>query len=200
MLLRCFLVLLLFSACNPRVQTSQEKPLAAADKSPTIKNAKTSAEIEKPDPFPQWLVDHYPAEKLVNEYYSLEQSIQSYTIINDSLTYCIYMQNDGICAFQYLVSFINRSPRTEVKIAHGCDQSIYDTEYIWLEFEEHSIGEFLLRRIRESVLPVYIDSSGAIIDGKDNMQVETRLDTLRIALKIKPDGQLLRDTLVHNEY
>ncbi|MEW6468277.1 MAG: hypothetical protein AB1458_05095, partial [Bacteroidota bacterium] len=77
------IILLLIAGCGPVNNTLRQEE----ESQRTVKDSLQ---------FPPWLAKLYP-EELRTEGHTLFQKLVSFTTLNESISYCVYKQNDGIC-------------------------------------------------------------------------------------------------------
>lgn len=94
-------------------------------------------------PFPAWLHKLYPSVIKVNYgYYSMTQKLTYFKVLNDSITYCIYETDDGVCLRTNLATQKYQGEFEDKEIAYSCDQDQSMPGYRWTTFRiipEHAI-------------------------------------------------------------
>ncbi|MBL4753379.1 MAG: hypothetical protein JKY52_07285 [Flavobacteriales bacterium] len=109
--------------------------------------------------YPEWLTSLYP-NNLQEEYRTLAQEITLFERVNDSVTFCIINQKDGVCLRSILAVLINERGVGNMVIGHSCDHDQSRPEYTWKEYSVESAYTLRTTEYKESVHDSLIDENG----------------------------------------
>ena len=152
---------------------------------------KTQPEESLPEQsgFPQWLKVLYPAE-VVEEYQLLRREIVLFENVNDSVTYCVVEQNDGVCQWYFLLTQVNRVETGNAVLGHNCDHDQSRPEYSWKEYSVGSTHSFKTIEYTETVHDSLIDENGHMKEGYEYESAEKLLDTAQKVLQVTQSGKI----------
>ncbi len=135
--------------------------------------------IERPNDManlPEWLTQLYPTEIRL-EYQTISQGLTVYYRVNDSISYCIYDQMDGVCTRHFLQTFVHNTKKDHLEIGNNCDHDQSRPEYTWKEFEMKSPTNILTVEYKESVHDSLITTDGWLKEKYTFSDLKTVVDT-----------------------
>ncbi|MEW6469779.1 MAG: hypothetical protein AB1458_12685, partial [Bacteroidota bacterium] len=136
-----------------------------------------------------WLAKLYP-EELRTEGHTLFQKLVSFTTLNESISYCVYKQNDGICEFHFLATYTDTIEKNKMMLGHGCDHDVGAPTYESRTFAFVSPNTFAITEYATSVHDSLIGEDGWIKKGQDFLEAETSTDSTIRKFEIDPWGQI----------
>lgn len=139
--------------------------------------------------FPEWLTQLYPSEIRL-EYQTISQGLTAYYRVNDSISYCIYEQMDGVCTGHFIQTFMHMNKKDHLEIGNNCDHDQARPEYTWKEFEIISSNEILTIEYKESVHDSLITTDGWLKEKYTFSEVKTVVDTTSQLFQIDESGMI----------
>ena len=188
-----FLLIFLISSCvQPEISNdNKESELVISTNSKKQLDRTYSEEIEEIEPsFPDWLTENYPTELELGYGYTVNQELKDYRIVNDSISFCIYEQMDGVCSRSILDTYTEQIKTDSLHIAEACDHDLSNPVYTWMEYETRSLNLIVIKEFTESVVDSFLTDNGEIKGGYDFIEVETKFDTTRTVYQINERGKI----------
>lgn len=139
--------------------------------------------------YPNWLNN-------INKEINVELSeygnskINSYTKLNDSISYAIFEFNDGVCSKHSLETYLNEKEVDQIEISVGCDHDLSIPEYEWKEYQMIEAKTIKLKKYREYVHDSMIDSNGYMKSEYDFLEADTKIDSVITFFEIQANGDI----------
>ena len=184
------LLIILISGCNnPKrnnIEIVPEKEKSEINKTEILSTFSKDSKSE----FPNWL------EKINSEINDelgqhLNNDIVEYNELNDSLSTCVFLLNDGICSNYSLVTFLNQNEIENAEIGIECDHDMSIPQYEWQEFEFLSATTFRTIEFSEYVHDSLIDNNGYMKEEYDFMESQTKIDSIIKMFEINKIGKII---------
>lgn len=154
----------------------------------------TKTEDSSLQSFPEWLKKLYPDTVPVDyAYYMMMQEIISFKRLNDSVTYCIYETNDGLCGLTFLATQVAYKEKQKVEIAGACDHDQSIPYYTWNEYKMINDTTFRSIEYTDFIPEKYLDKNGEIEEGKYYEDYELERETSFIMIYITSAGIIAVD-------
>ncbi len=186
-----FILIILISSCGQPDNSGGNKeaePVISTNLEKHVDSSYSEENEEIESSFPDWLIENYPTELEFEYGYTLKQEIKDYRIVNDSISYCIYQQMDGVCSRRILDTYTKQIKTDSLEIAENCDHDLSLPTYSWKEFEVKSSNIILTTEFIESVHDSLIDENGMMKKGYDFMEAETTVDTIKQVFQVNNQG------------
>lgn len=138
---------------------------------------------------PNWLIEIYP-DTIDGDYFSTSKKVTQFIKLNDSISYCIYKETDGVCLNHHLVVFINQVEAHSYLIEEGCDHDQSFANYSWSEYK--IVDDFNVESTTyyENFHDSIIDKEGMFKVGKSFENSTLLYDTLTTAYQILNTGEI----------
>jgi len=203
-----FLILIIISSCKSKTESTE---LNKTEPPCVIKNdfsqkPNSYVEIKIPEILvppaidsekPKWLVELYPKELKMGAI-TINQTIDNFEIINDSLIYITFDKSDGVCSLRYLITFLNKQKIDSLHISDMCDHELSIPTYSWKESAIINQRNIIVKDYQESVIDSMLNANGNIKNNLDFLEVETILDSTLTEFKIDITGQIKKITTANN--
>ncbi|MBB3125300.1 PHP family Zn ribbon phosphoesterase [Mesoflavibacter sabulilitoris] len=184
------LLIILISGCNnPKKKEVEIIPEKEKTESNKTKIPSTSSN-ESNSEFPNWInkINSEINDEL-GQY--LNNDIEEFNKLNDSLSTCIFVLNDGVCSKYSLATYLNQKEIENVEIGVGCDHDMSIPKYEWQEFEFLSATTFRTIAYSEYVQDSLVDANGNMKKEYDFMESKTKIDSIIKIFEIKKTGKII---------
>jgi hypothetical protein len=146
------------------------------------------------DSIPLWVKQLYETK---NSAY-LNDAIPSVTFFkkfSDSISYCIYDFNNGVCQITFVATQKNRQKYKLFEIGNECDQDFANPEYSSTSYEHNPVkASFVVTTDMEKAKPQYLvkDKTGTIFkEGYDMENAETTSHSIIKSVQITQSGNII---------
>ena len=188
----CFIILLiiLISGCN----NPKKKNVEVVPKKEKTESDKTRIPLtfsnESNTEFPNWIKE---INKEINDELGqyLNNDIEEFNELNDSLSTCVFVSNDGVCSKYSLATYLNQKKVENVEIGIECDHDMSIPKHEWQEFKFSSAKTFQTIGFSEYVHDSLIDNNGYMKEEHDFMESETKIDSIIKIFEINKMGNII---------
>lgn len=184
------LLIILISSCNnpkkKNIEILPEKEKTEFNKTEIPSTFSKDSNSE----FPNWIKEiNSQINDELGQY--LNNDIEEFNELNDSLSTCVFVINDGVCSKYSLVTFLNQSEIDNAEIGIECDHDMSIPKYEWQEFEFLSATTFQTIEFSEYVHDSLIDNNGYMKKEYDFMESETKIDSIIKIFEINKIGKII---------
>jgi len=136
--------------------------------------------------YPTWLTDIYEIDDEYSQY-----KITNFKTLNDSITYCVYDQFDGVCLVQSLATQLNKEELDIIEIGNECDHEQSIPNYTWMGYQFENDKSLTITEYTQSVHDSVIGPDGHILDKYSLEELKTKVDSSKTIVKINNLGKIL---------
>jgi hypothetical protein len=182
-------VLFLASCANHTAETKAIQPDSISQQE--VHQASLSQKVNS-DTIPGWLKEMY--NKSFTQYTEeVRHEAEAFTVINDSVSYCIVTVYTSTCARKMIVTLVHRKQKQEAEIFEGCDSDLSYGSYSWTEFSMQDKQHFIITAYTESVADSLLNDQGWIKDAanKDRLELDTKTDSVKRRLSVTGSGEIV---------
>lgn len=184
------ILIILISGCNNlKKKTVDIIPEKVKNESNKTKITTTFSN-ESNSKFPNWI---NKINSDINDELGQYQNndIEEFNELNDSLSTCVFVFNDGVCSKYSLATYLNQKEIESIVIGIECDHDMSTPKYKWQEFEFLSATTIRTIAYSEYVHDSLVDAKGYIKEGYDFMESETKIDSIIKIFEINKIGKII---------
>ena len=148
----------------------------------------------KIDSFPIWLKNLYEIDndEFIND---AIPEIIFFKQISDTISYCLYEVNDGVCQRTYVSTQKNHKHYKKLKVGNQCDADFSQPSYSYTDYEHDSATRSIkMTTCVEKAKAKYLVKEGNFVrfkDGYDFESAETIHYSMINKIKISPGGNII---------
>lgn len=188
-----FLILLpLFSCKNPNSSNPDEVQKQATVNEKSVEKEAILSNGEQAT-VPDWLEIVKNAKNKEMNPYGNHYEIESYTVLNDSLSYAVFMSSSGTCLRQELETYWDRKIRDQIEIEESCDHDLSIPTHSWKTFVFVRPTTIQVNKFTESVPDSLITKEGYLKEGVDFIEAETQIDSVITTYTITKKGEIIQN-------